>query len=203
MTEVELIKRICKGEKKFFGVLIENYNQKLFRITRSVTRHDADIDDILKETFLKAFLRLSLYKGELPFSVWLTRILLTIIDVRFKKSSWFSKDFFKVFKPPPLSEIEEARIGLRYILEKAVDGLPRTLRVVYVMMEVEGTSIEEVVLSLEIPETEAKDRLIRAKAFLNDNLCIDCLNLPDLFIYPTDRSREVYTEVMEMLDMIR
>ncbi|GAL86678.1 RNA polymerase sigma factor [Sporocytophaga myxococcoides] len=203
MTELELIDKIRNGEKKLFGLIIEKYNQRLFRITRSVTRHDADVDDILKETFLKAFLRLSQYRGDFEFSVWLTRILLNIISVRLNKSTWFSKDFFNAFRKQNIPDIGVSNIGFQAILEKAVDGLPRTLRSVYVMIEVERATAENVALSLEIPEVEVNDRLIRAKAFLNDSLCIDCLNLPDLFIYPTDRSEIVYSEVMEMLDMIR
>ncbi|MCR6642644.1 MAG: sigma-70 family RNA polymerase sigma factor [Sporocytophaga sp.] len=203
MTEHELINKIRSGEKKLFGLIIQKYNQRLFRITRSVTRHDADVDDILKETFLKAFLRLPQYKGDIDFSVWLTKILLNIISVRLNKSSWFNKDFFNAFRKRSIPDISVSDIGFKAILEKAVDGLPRTLRTVYVMIEVERATLEEVTLSLEISEMEVNDRLIRAKAFLNDNLCIDCLNLPDLFIYPTDRSEIVYSEVMEMLDMIR
>jgi len=203
MTEFELIDKIRNGEKKLFGLIIEKYNQRLFRITRSVTRHDADVDDILKETFLKAFLRLSQFKGDVEFSVWITRILLNIISVRFNKSSWFSKDFFNAFKKRGIPDLGVSNIGFKEILEKAVDGLPRTLRSVYVMVEVERANVQDVALSLEIPEEEVNDRLIRAKAFLNDNLCIDSLNLPDLFIFPADRSEVVYCEVMEMLDMIR
>ncbi len=203
MTELELIDKIRNGEKKLFGLFIERYNQRLFRITRSVTRHDADVDDILKETFLKAFLRLPQYKGDIEFSVWLTKILLNIISVRLNKSSWFSKDFFNAFRKRSIPDIGVSDIGFKAILETAVDGLPRTLRSVYVMIEVERASAENVALSLEITEVEVNDRLIRAKAFLNDSLCIDCLNLPDLFIYPKDRSEIVYSEVMEMLDMIR
>ena len=203
MTDLELIDKIRNGEKKLFGLFIERYNQRLFRITRSVTRHDADVDDILKETFLKAFLRLPQYKGDIEFSVWLTKILLNIISVRLNKSSWFSKDFFNAFRKRSIPDIGVSDIGFKAILETAVDGLPRTLRTVYVMIEVERAPLEHVTMSLEISEMEVNDRLIRAKAFLNDSLCIDCLNLPDLFIYPTDRSEIVYGEVMEMLDMIR
>src|SRR5436853_91260 len=64
------------GDERAIRVLVRRYNQRLFRVARSVLRNDAEAEDVVQETYVRAFSGLSGFRGEAQLSTWLTRIAL-------------------------------------------------------------------------------------------------------------------------------
>lgn len=73
-TDRELIDQTLAGEGAAFGILVERYQRKIFRIARSIVRDDADADQLTQDTFVQAYTSLRGFKGEASLETWLTRI---------------------------------------------------------------------------------------------------------------------------------
>ena len=76
LSEAELVELARQGGETAIRLLIERNNQRLFRAARSVLRNDGEAEDVVQETYVKAFTALQGFRGEASFSTWLTRIAL-------------------------------------------------------------------------------------------------------------------------------
>lgn len=61
------------GNKSLYGLLIQKYNQRLYRIARAIVGKDADLEDIMQETYIKAYQNLAQFRKESQFSTWLIK----------------------------------------------------------------------------------------------------------------------------------
>ncbi len=162
--------------------LIRRNNQRLFRAARAVLRDDAEAEDVVQETYVKAFTRLGMFEGRSAFSTWLTRIALNeALGRRRRKRPTVNIEAAEVtqsggaevipFPGPavPLSpESAEGRREMQARLEELIDSLPELFRVVFVLREVEDMSTEEVASYLDIKPATVKTRLFRARKLLRD-----------------------------------
>ena len=69
-----LVESAQKGDKKAFGLLVEKYHRKLGRILTRMVRDQTEIEDIVQETFIKAYRALPNFRGDSAFYTWLYRI---------------------------------------------------------------------------------------------------------------------------------
>lgn len=200
MEEEELIDKIKNGEKDLYSVIIQKYNQRLYRIARSIVKEEAELEDILQDTYLKAYVNLSQFRKEAKFSTWLIRILLNNAYATINKSKRYSSSL-----PEELNEPSDAHESpdfdlnnkeLKAILEGAIDKLPENLRSVYIMREVEHLSVHETSQCLEISEENVKTRLHRAKAILKDELYKRSKGDIELFRFGDQRCEKVMIAVM-------
>lgn len=164
--------------------LIRRNNQRLFRAARAVLRNDAEAEDVVQETYVKAFTRLESFEGKAAFSTWLTRIALNEAIGRKRRRrptteieavEAAQKGGAELIPFPgagrPLSpEGQTAQGEMRVILEELVDGLPETFRVVFVLREIEDLSTEAVADYLGIKPATVKTRLFRARKLMRDAL---------------------------------
>ncbi|WP_037573555.1 RNA polymerase sigma factor [Sporocytophaga myxococcoides] len=203
MEEDEIIDQIKNGNKSLYGVLIQKYNQRLYRIARSIVGKDGDLEDIMQETYIKAYQNLAQFRKESQFSTWLTRILINNANATLLKKrnlsplSTDTEDIIDHQKSPDSALTNEE---LKYILENAIDNLPDNLRSVYVMREIEQLSIHETALNLDISEENVKTRLHRAKSFLREELYSKFKVDVDLFRFAGSRCEGVYKAVMCQID---
>lgn len=202
MKEEELIELIRKGEKDLYEVIMRKYNQRLYRIARSIVKEDSEIDDILQDTYLKAYEALSQFRKESLFSTWIIRILINTANASLKKRKRFEQS-------PSLEKYESAsedqsqtpesytsNSELKKILEEAIDHLPDNLRCVYIMREVEGLNVAETASCLDISEENVKTRLHRAKAFLKEELYQRTKGDIDIFRFGSWRCDRVVASVL-------
>ncbi len=75
-SELELAERARGGDASAFRAIMQRNNARLFRVARSVLKEDADAEDAVQETYLKAYTKLGEFRGESTLSTWLTRIVL-------------------------------------------------------------------------------------------------------------------------------
>jgi len=182
MALVELAK---SGDEMAVRLLVQRHNQRLFRVARGVVHDDAEAEDIVQETYVKAFMALARFRGDSSLATWLTRIALNGARERLRRR-----------KPSvELSEIEEGRAGgigelimfptpnsganpesesgraeLRRLLEQAVEDLPEMFRLVFVLRDVEGCTVAETAELLAIRPATVKTRLHRARRMLRKKL---------------------------------
>jgi RNA polymerase sigma-70 factor, ECF subfamily len=170
----ELIARARAGEAASFEKLMRRYNQRVFRAARSVLRDDAEAEDVVQETFVRAYRHLADFEERSSMGTWLTRIAVHEALARVRRSRLFESPdsdrdeggFARVESTRPGPEEETASRELRSVLLAAIDSLPEGLRLVFVLREVEGLSTLEVCEVLQLSPEAVRVRLHRARLAL-------------------------------------
>lgn len=180
MEEAELVAHARAGDREAFRAIMQRGNQRLFRIARGFVRDDAEAEDVVQETYVRAFTNLDAFRGEASIFTWLTRIVINEANGRLRKQ----KDkvgldaveaaqcrgahviMFPQTDASMTPELDVARTQVRHVLEQAIDELPDDFRVVFVMRDVEGCSIAETAAALNVREETIKTRLHRARRLL-------------------------------------
>jgi len=186
MTEqVELsIDALKAGNKAEFAKLVNQYSNSVYRIALKILSDPSDAEDVLQETFIKAFRALPGFEGRSSISTWLFRIATNeaLMLVRKRKP-----EFVLVDEPDAPDEEEnsgqvqitdwccmpEAELmsdESRRHLEEAVQDLTPALRAVFVLRDMEGLSIKETAEALDVSEQVVKTRLLRARLRLREDL---------------------------------
>lgn len=173
MCDEELVKRIVSGEKRLYEQIMRKYNQRLYRISRSIVNDDAAAQDIMQTAYLNAYLHLTNFQAKSSFATWLTQILINE-SLLYKKRSRRHQEAISnnkenpIHHQTPLSELMNNE--LKTILEQSVSGLPEKYRLVFVMREMEEMSVNETMEILNLSESNVKVRLNRAKEMLRIHL---------------------------------
>ncbi len=183
-AEDELIARARNRDEAAIRAIIRRNNQRLFRIVRAIVKDDSEAEDIVHETYIRAFTGLGKFRGESRISTWLTRIAINEAYGRLRRRrptvDFDSIDESKIpdaeIIPFPSwaaqgdPERTMARHEIDQILERAIDALPEAFRIVLVARLVEEMSIEETANLLGLRPETVKTRLHRARALLRADL---------------------------------
>lgn len=178
LSDAEVVTRVRAGERPLFEILMRRYNQRLFRVARSILRDDAESEDVVQQTYVSAYLHLEQFAGTAQFSTWLTRIALNEAMGRARRRArWVEVPADGGGEPmnPRLvdtrsPEEQAAERELTHLLERAIDELPELYRVTIVMREVQQLSVAEIASCLELSEEAVKMRVHRGKAMLREAL---------------------------------
>lgn len=181
LSDEEVVGRVLEGDAGLFELLIRRHNQRVYRTTRSILHDDADAEDAVQQTWVLAYTRLTQFAGAARFSTWLTSIAVNESLGRLRKQRRLrlvtTDDPVSLIErsapePPPGVDPERhtAMRELARVVGDALDELPRSQRVVFVLREAEGLSGAETASALGISETAVKVRLHRAKARLRATL---------------------------------
>jgi RNA polymerase sigma-70 factor (ECF subfamily) len=162
---------------------MRRYNQRLFRVARTILKDDADAEDALQDAYVQAYRKLDAFRGEAELATWLTRIVINQALMRVRKRSRERVVVpFANRREDAAQELEVAdqhaespsdaalRGEVRRLLEERIDELPEAFRTVFVMREVEDMSARETAEALDIPEATVRTRLFRARALLREAL---------------------------------
>jgi len=173
LNDEEIVARILNGEKQLYESLIRKYNQRLYRIGRSIVNDDDEVEDIMQTAYLNAYVNLAGFKNNSSFSTWLTKILINE-SLLYKKRKvklekiLVEKQEIQHHTETPLAGLMNTE--LKILLEKSIAILPEKYRLVFVMREVEEMSTNETMETLNLSESNVKVRLNRAKEMLRDSL---------------------------------
>jgi len=174
LLDEEVVARVLAGDTSLFEILMRRYNQRLFRVARSILADDAEAEDVMQEAYMRAFRELASFRGEALFSTWLTRIACHEALARARKRQRLvpiTGD--EPPGPPPAAfgpERELENRELQNVLREAVEILPDPLRSVFCLREIEGLSTEETADALGLTIENVRVRLHRAKYSLRQTL---------------------------------
>jgi RNA polymerase sigma-70 factor (ECF subfamily) len=173
----------CKcGDVAAFEELVKRYQQKLLRVAQGLTHNHEDAQDVVQEALLKAFQKLDQFQGNAKFSTWLFRINVNQSQMKIRKRLGASMLIFEGFRaenPAPICEMADRAPNpeelcrtseLRQILRRASTILKPRLRVVFVLRDIEGLSIDQTAEILQLNHSAVKSRLRRARIQLRDQL---------------------------------
>lgn len=210
IKEREIIKRILSGEKELYEILVRRNNQKLYRIIRGYLNDEAEIEDIMQNSYIKAFTKLYQFKLESSFSTWLIRIGINEALARIKEKGrlYHLNQDFDSNKRNTLIEIPDRkelnpqdkmiRNEAKQLLEKAIDHLDLKYRTVYIMKEVEEMSLKEIAIALDLTVANIKVRLHRSKAMLKEKL-FEISNDKNVFEFGFTRCDRITESVMRRI----
>lgn len=181
MEEAALAQHARRGDRGAFRAIMERCNQRLFRVARAVVGSDDEAEDVLQESYLRAFRGIGEFRGEAGLLTWLTAITLNEARGRLRKRrpmvelKVVDESQSRVVPFPGLSvaadpEAEAARSETRLLLETAIDALPPDFRVVFMLREIEGCSVEDTAAQLGVKPQTVKTRLFRARHLLRADL---------------------------------
>jgi RNA polymerase sigma-70 factor, ECF subfamily len=183
-NQAELVERARRKDSAAVKLIIQQHNQRLYRIARSIVRDDAEAEDVLQEAYVRAFTNLEAFRGEARLGTWLARIVMNEALGRLRRrrttGEMESLDAaptleariipFPHANPQLDPETSMAQREIRALLERAIDALPEAFRTVFVARAVEGMSIDETAELLGIRPETVKTRLHRARRMLRDEL---------------------------------
>lgn len=180
LDELELVRLAQSGERDAFRVIMQRCNQQLYRAARSIVRDEAEAEDVVQETYARAFAAIGAFRGEAGLMTWLTRIALNEARSRLRRRrrtvglhALEDAEGVAPFEGAGGAgnpEADAARAQIRSLIEAAIDGLPRAFRTVFIMRDVQGCAIAETALSLELNPETVKTRLHRARRLLRQAL---------------------------------
>ena len=181
--EAPLVARAKAGDDGAFSELVEHYERRIFRLAKHITQSDEDAEDVLQESFLKAYEKLDTFQGNSKFYTWLVRIAVNeaLMKLRKRKSdkSVSLDEQLDTGEDTVAREVAvwddtpEQRYSqeeLKGILDQAVEGLEPIYKVVFQLRDVDELSTEETAEALGISIPAVKSRLLRARLQLREKL---------------------------------
>ncbi len=212
--ERNLVERVKSGDQSAFRAIMEKNSRRLYRVARAVMRDDTEAEDVVQETYLRAFSNLATFRGESSLTTWLTRIALnealgrkrrqratvTLASVETAQETNAQIIQFPAMSTETDPERTAAQHEIRRLLERAMDALPEPFRVVFVMRDVEEMSIEEAASQLGIRPETVKTRLHRARRLLRQSLDGQLAStLKDTFPFAGARCARITEAVLSQL----
>ena len=173
-SDFELIIRVRSGDTAAFEPLMRRYNQRLFRLARSLCNNNADAMDILQDGYVIAYQKITQFTGPDGFAGWLSRIVRNEALMRIRRSKHIDICSIQDHQPVELNEKGPSAVlaqrQLATIIEQAIDQLPDGYASVFVLRGVQQLSTQETALSLDLEIDTVKTRYSRAKKKLRQLL---------------------------------
>ena len=168
----KLIDACKKGDRKAQFELYRLYSSAMYNTTLRIVRDPDDAEDVMQEAFLKAFSRISTYRGEVSFGAWLKRIVVNkSLDFLRLRRERVSLD--EVGEVEQIPEENPGVIELAYSadeIRRAIYALPEGYRIVLSLILLEGYDHEEVSEILRISNATSRTQYHRAKKKLAELL---------------------------------
>jgi RNA polymerase sigma-70 factor, ECF subfamily len=177
------LEALIAGDRAEFARLVDTYSSPIYRLGLRMLGTPQDAEDVLQNTFLSALNHLPKFEGRSSLSTWLYRIAANeaLMLIRRKKPEISLDDAQD-------SENDENLLPTQFVdwsalpedellsgegkkaLDSAIQSLPESMLIVFVLRDVEGLSIKETADALNLTETNVKTRLLRARMFLREQL---------------------------------
>lgn len=173
-SDEEIVDRVKAGDTGLYEIIMQRYNQRLYRVARAILRDDAEAEDVMQDAYVRAYQHLDQFAGRALFSTWLTRIAVheALSRIRLRnRNQQLQEDtgqdgetYMNVVETSPDPEQSASRTELSGLLEEALLGLTEQYRTVVMLRDVEGLSTAETATALDLTEENVKIRLHRGRA---------------------------------------
>lgn len=186
-SDIELVGRAKAGAMEAFEALATRYERRVYSLAFRMLRHEQDAEDVTQQTFLSVLENLDGFRGDSSFSTWLLRIAthaaLKVIrkrkgldTVSLEEATEASDSFDSIPHPEFIADWKESpgelvhRNETRRLLDESLAELDDGYRLVFLLRDVEGLSVDETSSALGISVANVKVRLLRARLQLREQL---------------------------------
>jgi|SRR5579859_2554011 len=174
MEDAAVVAQVLAGDREAYRALVDRHSRNIFRVAFRVVHNDEDSEEIVQETFLRAYRNLAGFEQRANFSTWLYRIALNCaLDM--KKKRRHETGFVPIAEDPDpeTNEVQVAATGasperlaysqrLRATVQSAMLELSDMERVAFTMRHIDGCSIDEIAEVLGVNGNAAKNRVYHA-----------------------------------------
>jgi RNA polymerase sigma-70 factor (ECF subfamily) len=183
------VRSALDGDSRAFEMIMRRYNQRLYRLALSVLGDRSEAQDVLQESYVRAFYQLGTYSQKAKLGAWLARIVrneaidrvrartarnnMLVLEAELTDDREVTESIVEnsAMSSPSLDpEATMEQSNMRGVLEHAIQTLPEQFRTVFMLREVEGLSIKETAEYLGIPAATVKTRDHRARTMLRERL---------------------------------
>jgi len=174
-TDKELVKRVQKGDKGAFDLLVLKYEHKIVNLVMRYVRDPELALDISQEAFIKAYRALPRFRGDSAFYTWLYRIAVNTaknylaaqrrrpMDIELDMQDPDQYGLHAKLKETDTPEAVTLSQELQETLERAIEALPDDLRTAIILRELDGMSYEEIAQTMDCPVGTVRSRIFRAR----------------------------------------
>jgi RNA polymerase sigma-70 factor (ECF subfamily) len=178
-TDEELVKRAQADDERAFGELVTRYESKVYSLAMKMLRNPEDAEDVLQDTFLRAYRGIKSFKGNSTFSTWIYRITANSALMRLRKKqlpqvSIEDSDEREApisiadWAPGPAEQLLNQE--MQKTMDEAIESLPPEFRQVFILRDVEELSNADVAEILDLSVAAVKSRLHRARLKVRNRL---------------------------------
>jgi|SRR5437867_5523415 len=179
LADEELVRRAQADDDRAFGELVSRYETKVFSLALKMVRNPEDAEDILQDTFLRAYRGIKSFKGHSTFSTWIYRITANSALMRLRKKQLPTVSIEDAderetpvsiadWAPGPVEQLLSQE--LQQVMDEAIEALPAEFRQVFVLRDIEEISNAEVAEILDLSVAAVKSRLHRARLKVRNRL---------------------------------
>jgi RNA polymerase sigma-70 factor (ECF subfamily) len=156
IAEAELVARARQRDEAAIRSIMQANNRRLYRLARGILRNDAEAEDVVQETYVRAFTHLAEFRGDSSLATWLARIAMNEALGRLRRQrpgvEWTSLPpgtleaqiiQFPHSAPSEDPEKSMAQRQIQHVVEHAIDELPEAFRIVFISRVIEGMNVEE------------------------------------------------------------
>lgn len=177
-----LVKKVQKGDKRAFDLLVLKYQHKIISIISRYVKDSAEVHDVAQEAFIKAYRAIGNFRGDSAFYTWIYRIAINTAknhlvsrgrrppatDVEVEDAEYYGGgDQLKDFASP---EGQLMRDEMKAVVDKAIRELPEDLRTAVSLREMEGLSYEEIAEVMDCPVGTVRSRIFRARESIDKQM---------------------------------
>src|SRR6478752_442573 len=181
-ADADLVRRAIARDEAAVRLIMQANNRRLYRLARGILRNDSEAEDVVQDTYMRAFTHLESFRGDSSLATWLARIAMNEALGRLRRQRP-SVELSSL--PPgvleaqiiqfPLAASEDpektmAQREIQHVVEHAIDDLPEAFRIVFITRVIEGMNVEETAEILGPKPQTVKTRLHRARTMLRDNV---------------------------------
>ncbi|GLR25903.1 RNA polymerase sigma factor RpoE [Limnobacter litoralis] len=171
-----IVRRVQSGDQAAFNLLVSKYHRRVARLLTRMVKNQEDIDDVVQETFIKAYRAIGNFRGESAFYTWIYRIAINtaknllvtqsrrpsaLREIADEDNETFEDNSALSNIDTPESLYESRQIGVA--VNDAMTALPEELRSAIVMREIDGLSYEEIAAAMDCPIGTVRSRIFRAR----------------------------------------
>jgi len=179
LDDAELVRRATERDPIAFRTIMQRHNTRLYRIARGILRNDSEAEDVVQESYIRAFTHLATFRGEASLGTWLARIVMNEALGRRRREpptvEWTTMETDATGNENSL--LRQAAFGaspertiaqqeIQRLVEAAIDDLPEKYRMVLLTRAVEGMSVEETASLLSLTTETVRTQLHRARSLL-------------------------------------
>jgi len=180
--DLEIVKRVQRGDKSAFDLLVIKYQHKLAKLVTPYVRDTDDVLDVVQESFIKAYKALPRFRGDSAFYTWLYRIAINT-----------SKNYLTAqSRRPPRSDVDSmeaeyydggsalhdnatpeanlAKQEIKLAIDQAISALPEELKIAVTLREFEAMSYDEIAEIMDCPVGTVRSRIFRAREAIDNEI---------------------------------
>lgn len=175
LSDIEIIESVNRGNHQDYSLLIDRYKDKAFSLLKRMLKNEMDAEEVLQDSFLKAFNSLKDFRQDAKFSTWFYKIVfnsaLTVIASKKRKIEQEMKSIDESFDPGIFdNQIYSTTENARGYVLKMVDKLPLRNAIVTILFYVDGLSLNEISQVMGTSLVNTKVLLHRSRNALRDLL---------------------------------